>query len=394
MTPEQTRDSPHPPAGSRTRTFVLVHGSWQAGWAWDAVRGRLEADGHRVLVPTLPGQATGEDRGSITHEDYAETVLGALEDAGEDRAVLVGHSLGGTVISQVAGRRPDRVAQLIYCAAFVVEDGEAAADVMPAEMVRLLRQLAGASEDSSMAMPWELWRAGFMNTADEDAARRAYERLVPEPFRPAFEPVRLPGRPHRSVPAGFVVFDDDRTMPPGFWHPGMTGRCPGAPVVTAGGDHEAMLTRPGELATALTTVVARLELAELAESHLRAAAFGDLGGALEAMSDDVVLDVINSEGGPLAGLGQVRAGYQRWAAAARCESFTTVRRMYGDNLVVDEGIWQGRFSAPVFGPVRPGRSVRYRVLHVLEFRNGRIARETAWHDLAAISRQLSDTANA
>jgi pimeloyl-ACP methyl ester carboxylesterase len=383
--------SGRPANAGPSHVFVLVHGSWQAGWAWDGVRTRLEADGHRVLVPDLPGHGPGDgDRGVITNEDYVDAVLRALDDSGAERVVLVGHSLAGTVISSVADQQPARVAQLIYCAAFVVEDGEAAADLMPAEMVSLLRQLADASEDSSMAMPWELWRAGFMNTAEEADARRAYERLVPEPFRPAFEPVRLTGRPHRSIPAGFVVFHDDRTMPPGFWHPGMTGRCPGAPVVTAGGDHEAMLTRPGELATALTTVVARLQLAELAESHLRPAAFGDVDGALEAMSDDVVLDVVNSEGGPLAGLEQVRAGYERWAAAARCESFTTVRRMYGDALVIDEGIWQGRFSAPVFGPVRPG-SVRYRVLHVLEFRNGRIARETAWHDLAAISRQLNDT---
>lgn len=265
MTPGLTPDGPGHPAGAHTRTFVLVHGSWQAGWAWEQVRARLEAAGHRVLAPTLPGhQAAGEDRGSITHDDYAQTVLGALEHAGADRVVLVGHSLGGTVISQVADRRPDRVAQLIYCAAFVLENGEAAADLMPAETLSLLRRLAAASEDQSMAMPWELWRAGFMNTAGEASARRAYQRLVPEPSGPAFDPVSLRGRPHASLPAGFVVFDDDRSMPPGFWHPGMTGRCPGAAVVTLPGCHQSILTAAGQVASALVTVAARLEMAAFA----------------------------------------------------------------------------------------------------------------------------------
>jgi hypothetical protein len=60
-------------------TFVLVHGSWQGGWAWDEVRRGLEERGHRALAPTLPGHHhPGEDRTRIGHDDLVGAVLATL----------------------------------------------------------------------------------------------------------------------------------------------------------------------------------------------------------------------------------------------------------------------------------------------------------------------------
>ena len=36
-------------------TFVLIHGSWHGGWCFDEVKARLEALGHEVIAPDLPG---------------------------------------------------------------------------------------------------------------------------------------------------------------------------------------------------------------------------------------------------------------------------------------------------------------------------------------------------
>jgi pimeloyl-ACP methyl ester carboxylesterase len=36
-------------------SFVLVHGSWHGGWCFDAVKALLEAGGHEVIAPDLPG---------------------------------------------------------------------------------------------------------------------------------------------------------------------------------------------------------------------------------------------------------------------------------------------------------------------------------------------------
>ena len=125
------------------------------------------------------------------------------------------------------------------------------------------------------------------------------------------------------------------------------------------------------------------------EAHLRHEASNEIDAAIAAFTDDVIFDVVNVPGGPMVGVDAVRHGYQMFAMVARCERFTSVRRLHGENLAVYEGMWWGRFVGALFGPARPDLTVRYRVLHALELRADRIARETVWHDLAAIQRQLA-----
>jgi predicted ester cyclase len=58
-------------------------------------------------------------------------------------------------------------------------------------------------------------------------------------------------------------------------------------------------------------------------------------------------------------------------------------------LAIDETIWTGRVVGRTLGaPGGEGR-VSFRILHVLEFREGKISRENVWMDLASIIKQLS-----
>ena len=233
-------------------TYLLVHGSWQGAWCWDGVRTHLEVRAHRVLAPTLPAHdEPGEDLCGIALADYVTAAEAALEIAGGEPVVLVGHSFGGAVITQLADRCPGRIARLVYVSAFVPRDGESVGDLLPSEFRAGLERLAAARRDRAIALPWALWRSAFMQTGDEPAARRAYDRLVPEPWAPIFDPVRLPHRTSPVVPAAFVVFRDDRTMPPGYWQPRMTDRLAVPKIVELDGDHETMLTAPDRLAEAL-----------------------------------------------------------------------------------------------------------------------------------------------
>ena len=235
-----------------TKTFVLVHGSWQGAWSWDGVRDHLRARGHRVITPALPGRGEiGEDRSWIGHDENVAAVLAALDGDGAGPVVLSGHSLGGVTISQVADQRPDRVARLIYCAAFVLDDRESAGDVMPEQMRTAITELSTTRPDRAIPMPWDLWRQNFIQTASDQLARESHERLVPDPYRPVFEPVKLRRPVHRELPATFVAFTQDKTMPPGFWHPGMSGRLNGGAVIELDGDHQMPLSAPGPLADAL-----------------------------------------------------------------------------------------------------------------------------------------------
>jgi predicted ester cyclase len=69
---------------------------------------------------------------------------------------------------------------------------------------------------------------------------------------------------------------------------------------------------------------------------------------------------------------------------------TPLKRYYGDNFIVDETLWHGEIvDGSVFLCDGKSGKVSFRLLHIFEFVEGKIAREQAWCDLAAIQRQLN-----
>jgi pimeloyl-ACP methyl ester carboxylesterase len=238
------------PTPSTAPTLILVHGSWHDGSSWSAVQDHLAAVGVRSTAPTLPGHGTGDGRLTVSHDDYVSRVTAEL-DAVQGPAVLVGHSFGGSVISRVAELRPECCHGLIYCSAFVPRDGERVADSLPAEFIEFLDQAAAGSADRTVELPDQALRESFANTADETTFARIRALLVPEPHAPVFETLALPRFPMLEIPAVYITCRDDRTMPPGTFHPGQSSRLRDPELIEIDGDHEALLTAPERLGDAL-----------------------------------------------------------------------------------------------------------------------------------------------
>ncbi len=167
-------------------TFVLLHGAYQGGWIWNAVAGRLRAQGHLALAPTLDGCAErkGQVRAGITTEAHAEEIAGLLfyRDLGD--VVLVGTSTGGMVMAAAAERARERVARLVFADALALLDGEALPDIVK-------RPTAVDTELTSGPSQHDFETRLF---ADLDAATRtwALARCTPHPIAVMREPVRLP----------------------------------------------------------------------------------------------------------------------------------------------------------------------------------------------------------
>lgn len=125
-------------------TFVLVHGAWHSGAAWDRVVPLLEAAGHRALAPDLTGcggraDLIGPEVGLDTHVDDVARLL----DKQDESVVLVGHSYAGMVITGAANRVPEKVFRLVFLDAMVPRDGESALDVMPVTQQLIDQAAAG-----------------------------------------------------------------------------------------------------------------------------------------------------------------------------------------------------------------------------------------------------------
>jgi predicted ester cyclase len=115
----------------------------------------------------------------------------------------------------------------------------------------------------------------------------------------------------------------------------------------------------------------------------------DVEGVLATLADDAEHDIVGWPLGPSHGREAARRFYETMFVDLADSKVRTVKRLYGDNFMVDESLWSGKAPGRPFGIDGRGRPLEFRLLHVVEFSaDGDIKRENVWVDLAAIIRQL------
>ena len=144
------------------------------------------------------------------------------------------------------------------------------------------------------------------------------------------------------------------------------------------------------MTTSDAPAVTRARMDELVEGHYRAEEAGDLDAIVEGFLADAEHDVAGRPGGVLHGAEEIRGFYRALLAELRIDRFEPVRRWHGSDHVVDESLLHATATGHPFGLEGRGRPVSVRFLHIFDFRDGLISRESAWIDLAAIQQQLSD----
>lgn len=131
------------------------------------------------------------------------------------------------------------------------------------------------------------------------------------------------------------------------------------------------------------------EMWALVAAHLAAEDIGDLDAAVAVYTDDVEHDVVGAPGGPLHGRAAVRQRYEQLLNNVRTDELTETRRFYGDDVCVVEHECRAIVTGHFAGFPGNGRRVTFRMLHIFEFRTGRISRENVWLDTATVMAQLT-----
>ncbi|WP_433888447.1 alpha/beta fold hydrolase [Streptomyces sp. CA-111067] len=226
--------------------YVLVSGAWHGGWCWERVAPLLRAAGHEVYAPTLTGVS---DRAhTLTPQvglgTHIEDVVRLLDTYDLTGVRLVGHSYAGQVVAGVAELRPERLSMRVHLDAFVPEDGEAAIDLLPAEVAGHYRESVQGAGFGWLIPPRSLTVLGVTEEADTSWLT---PRLTPHPWLSYTEPVRTGARA-AAVPARYL----DCTDWMGVFAPhAERARKAGWDVRPLATGHEAMVTAPRELADLL-----------------------------------------------------------------------------------------------------------------------------------------------
>jgi pimeloyl-ACP methyl ester carboxylesterase len=115
--------------------IVLVAGGFHGGWYFDPIIEGLEAAGHRVAAPTLPGlEPEARADVPVNLDTHIEAVREVIAQRQLERVVLVGHSYAGAVITGVAALDPDSVSHLIHLDSVIPLSGQSVWELVSAEI--------------------------------------------------------------------------------------------------------------------------------------------------------------------------------------------------------------------------------------------------------------------
>ena len=206
-----------------------------------------------MVADDLPGH--GRDctpAGMCTLDAYVERVCSTVESASTP-AVLVGHSMGGIVVSGVAERLPKKVAKLVYLAGYLLRDGESIGSFhgTAAESGSLVGQnMVPIGDGSTVGIREEALRETFFDDASADDERTCRTLIRPEPTAAFSARVRVTASRFGGVPRAYIRTTRDRALTPTL-QAAMLAATPCAQVVNVDTSHCPMFAAPDRLATIL-----------------------------------------------------------------------------------------------------------------------------------------------
>lgn len=226
-------------AQSAKPTIVLVHGAFAESSSWNGVVAELLADGYPVIAAANPL------RGLKSDADYVAGVVRSVKGP----VVLVGHSYGGSVISNVNGA--GKVKAHVYVAAFSLEQGEST--------VGMSSRFPGSTLGPALAAPVPLMdggkdlyirqdKFGAQFAADVPAKQAMLDAATQRPITEAALGESSGAPAWKSLPSWHIYGDADKNIPPAAMK--FMAERAGAKeaVVLKGASHVPMVSQPRAVA--------------------------------------------------------------------------------------------------------------------------------------------------
>lgn len=193
-------------------TYVLVHGAWADESAWGFVRNEL-AKNANVEVVNLPAHgADAVDGAGIGLNEYVKTVTEAIQKY-KQKVILVGHSMAGHIISQVAENIPAKIEKLIYVAAYVPKNGESVSGITNKFLNNKPIDVFEFTKDYSFV---SIKKDALANVVCADCPQYMKDILVkyhrPEPTKGLNDVAKLSAK-FASVPKYYIMTKNDNAVP-------------------------------------------------------------------------------------------------------------------------------------------------------------------------------------
>jgi pimeloyl-ACP methyl ester carboxylesterase len=218
-------------------TYILVHGGWGGAWCWRDLGTELTARGVKWSAVDLPSSTHGAHPNTYLHDDAREVVAVAELDG---PVVLVGHSYGGSVITEAAEKIPN-LERLVYVAALLPYLGESSTEANYALPVRTHLDEAILIDGDFFRLDPERVITALYQDCESDVANWAVSQLTMQTIasfrspRSAFD---------ADVPSFYIRCAEDNAVHPDV-QAVMAERCRDSVTIDSG--HSPMFSRPSTL---------------------------------------------------------------------------------------------------------------------------------------------------
>jgi pimeloyl-ACP methyl ester carboxylesterase len=247
--PASTIANPNPSGAEPP--IVLVHGAFADAPGWGHVAGRLKAAGREVHAIDLPGRAGNPMApGDVTLDRHRDTLLACLNVLGRP-AVVVGHSFAGIVIAAAAEQAPEKVATLVFVAAYLPKDGESLVSMaMTDPDAKIGAHLKIDKEKGIASVDYAARAELFANDGPAPLKARLPDLILDEPLAPLGTPVKVSDAAFGQVEKVYVQTSLDQVVSPAL-QARMIAATPVRKTVTLATGHLPFLTDPDGLAQAI-----------------------------------------------------------------------------------------------------------------------------------------------
>ncbi|MGQ0678191.1 MAG: alpha/beta fold hydrolase [Actinomycetota bacterium] len=230
-------------------TVVLAHGAWSTPASWDRIAPRLRSLGFPVVTPTNGLRSLGADVAGLTG------VLAGIRGP----IVVVGHSYGGSVMTNAAANNPN-VKALIYVAALAPDINESLLGLLLSQPgTRLLTALETELflNSEGIGLDTRISKAQFRDVFAGDVAPEVAGALADSQKKTSLylslEPTTKTA--WRGIPSWFLIPQNDQLIPAELQR--TMARRAGSTVLQTPGSHAIMFSNPGLVTTLINTVASK-----------------------------------------------------------------------------------------------------------------------------------------
>lgn len=231
--------------------IILVHGAYHGAWCWDPLLDCLHGTGVKAYAPDLPGHGTAQGWiNDQTMKNYIDAIVHKIDEM-DTPVTLLGHSMSGAVVTACAEARPDKIAHLVFLAAYIPANGETVGDLVKADKASFVQaeRIDVAGNDAICLKAGTLSDAFYSGATPKQLAW-AEDRVQLQGFEPFTHTFTLTDNGFGSIPKTAIICTEDRAISPDHqrW---MATHAGCDPIIDLASDHSPFATNTNALAEIL-----------------------------------------------------------------------------------------------------------------------------------------------